>query len=519
MTVKFLVVTLATAALVIGGEFRTIFNKSESVTLFVPRPADVALAAKALDIKAGPAQAPANRVMQLGQRIQADLAKQFEMTNKKPDATVEFSVISYEPVKIENQTVTENRSINVGSDKKPDFETRSVPVVYQLIHGSATISVTVVDSSGAIVDQFKQDQIVARRKELTVNGKASDQTEEQSAAEQSKARPNSIGGILTLPAANRKQSHEGHETPVVETSEDIEQGMLQALAEKVAHRYVASTQKVEIALAVDAELRQGDKLAESGQWKEALDSWTKATMKKNPSDRLYNMAVAGEALAYAQYAQDNDLSALLEKFRQAMDLYTQALHGDPNEKYMRDSVDRLQLAKTNVETARRMKVEQDLAAEAAVKKASDLAQKRNMQEAAVEDRRPDTATEATFRQSVRVQLRAVSGAVPDAQRDHLVAFGERLKLSEIESYRVVEQEIKRHSELTQALQDYEDTFRPLAADGRITVTERTQLNNLAKQEGLDPADVKSVESKYHFTEDAPRSPRAQNSARGLPVNQ
>jgi hypothetical protein len=73
-------------------------------------------------------------------------------------------------------------------------------------------------------------------------------------------------------------------------------------------------------------------------------------------------------------------------------------------------------------------------------------------------------------------------------------------LTELQSSRVVVQEIERRSNLKLALEDYENTFRPLAADGKITAAERSQLRNLAAKEGLDLTDVKSIESKYKFSE-------------------
>ncbi len=501
MTMKLPLAALTVTVLALGGEFRTAFNKAETVTLAIPRPAEAVLAVKTISLKVGPSQAPPNRLLQLDQLIQQDLSRQFEISDGKPDAALKFSVISYEPVTITNQTITEMRSINVGNDKTPNYQSRSVPVVYELIHGSVTIGAAVVDASGRTLDTFNQNELIAERKELTVNGQASTQTATSSAASPSKsAIPDSLGAVIGFKPHFSTRQPAQRQRPVVETSDSIELAMLQKLAAKVQHRYVATTEPVEIALAVDPELRLGDKLAESGQWGEALDSWTKASMKKNPSDRLYNMAVAKEALAYAEYARDNDMETFLPKFQGTMDLYTEALHGDPNEKYMRESVDRLRLAKVNIETARRMKVDQDTASEQAVAAATEKARRQKLREAALQDHHPDSRDEGSFRLNVRTQLAETTGDVSDAQRDQLIAFGKRLKLTELQSYRVVAQEIQRKSDMREALADYERVFRPLAADGRITGAERAQLRDLAAKEGLDPSDVKSVEDKYHFTE-------------------
>lgn len=495
MKFKLPVLVLAIAVLAGGGEFRTRLDKSENVTLLVPRPAEVALQAKSFDIQYVAGQSGFKRQVELAQLIQQALSRQFEFSNSKPDVVLQFTVIAYEPVMIGKQTQTEMRSINVGSAQKPQFEERSVPVVYQLVHGSLTAGVTTVDNSGHIADTFEPTVQIARRKELLVNGQAP--TEE----------PKSWSDAFKI----HSQPKSGQ--PVVETAESLETDMLQEIAIKVQRRYTSATDQVEIALAVDSPLRLGDKLAESGQWKEALDSWSSAAMKHNPSDRLYNLAVAKEALAYVAFAHDNDLDALLPKFKEAMDLYTQALHGDPGEKYMRQAVDRLHLARSDIETARRIKVEQDAATEQAVAAAGNAVQQRKLQEAALNDHSPDTPDQASFRQDVRVQLAEIKGEVPAAKRDQLIAFGERLQLSHLQSYRVVAQEIQRKKNIGQALQDYEDVFKPLVADGNITPSERSQLRNLAKREALDASDVKSIESKYHFTEiSASRSPVRQNKS-------
>ncbi len=484
MKIKLPVLAFGIVALAGGGQFRTRLNKAEIVTLLIPHPAEVTLQAKTLGIRYVAGQAAFKRQVELAQLIQQALSHQFEIASSKPDSILAFTVIAYEPVTIEKQNATEMRSINVGTAQKPQFEERSVPVVYEIVHGSLTAGVEVVDSTGHAVDVFKPTAKIARRTELLVNGQAPG------------GEPKNWGDMFKVHTPSKTQEKQ----PVVETAEGFETEMLQELATNIQRRYIPATDQVEVFLAVDSELRLGDKLAESGQWKEALDSWNSADMKRNPSDRLYNLAVAKEAMAYAAYAQDSDMDAFLPKFQGAMDLYTQALHGDPSEKYMRQAVDRLQLAKTNIETARRLKVEQDLATQNAIAVASQGAKQKKLEEAAMADNSPDTAAQASFRKDVRVQLAGTNGEVPTPQRERLIAFGERLKLSHIQSYRVVSQEIERKKNIGQALQDYEDVFKPLAADGRITTAERAQLRDLAKREGLDASDVTSVESKYHFTE-------------------
>ena len=498
-----LLALIATIAIVAeGGEFRTKWNKSETVTLVMPRPADVVVNAKSLAIQFKEGQFSFRRSVELTQFVQQDLAKEFDLSNSKPDAVLAISVIAYEPVAMTQETRTEMRNVNIGTAQKPQFERRSVPVVYRLAHGSLTGSIFMSDKSGRALDSSQPVAKIDKTYELTVNGKA---PETQSVLESL----NPLTGFRKpAPASKEAQA-------VIETPEGLETQMLQSLASEIQKRYVSTADRADVFLAVDSELRLGDKLAESGQWKEALDSWTAASMKKNPADRTYNMAVAKEALAYASYAQGESLDEFLPKFQEAMDLYSSALHADPSEKYMRQAVDRLQIAKDNIEATRRMKVDQDAATARAARQLAENARKRKLIQAALADRSPDSPAEASFRTNVRTALAGITGEVTDAKRDELVGFGERLQLRQLRSYRVVSQEIARKKNISQALADYELVLKPLAADGKISPAERIQLNDLAQREDLDAADVKTVEGKYKLQE-APRGP-AKKTPRAKPV--
>ena len=223
-------------------------------------------------------------------------------------------------------------------------------------------------------------------------------------------------------------------------------------------------------------------------------------MKKNPADRLYNMAVAKEALAYADYARDANLDDFMPKFQDAMDLYSKALHADPSEKYMRQAVDRLELAKTNIDNTRKIQTEQQEQTAKAAKKAIEEAKSSKLRDAAVKDESPDTPDEASFRADVRTELSGITGDVSDAKRDHLIALGQKLGLPELKSDRVVLQEIERKKQVVQSLSDYEDLFKPFAADGKITAAERARLKTIAKKLDLDTSEVKTIEDKYQFDE-------------------
>jgi hypothetical protein len=91
---------------------------------------------------------------------------------------------------------------------------------------------------------------------------------------------------------------------------------------------------VEALLAVNGELKDGNRYAEAGLWEQALESWSRKTYKGGTeAARLHNVGVGHEALAYKFPPYTPEHRSQLE---QARDLYRQAQALDPDEKYFRD---------------------------------------------------------------------------------------------------------------------------------------------------------------------------------------
>jgi hypothetical protein len=117
-----------------------------------------------------------------------------------------------------------------------------------------------------------------------------------------------------------------------------------ALVDEAARRAAAavsfSPDPVEAMLAVDGELKDGNRLAEAGLWKEAMASWTARTFKGDKeAARLHNVGVAHEALAYGMPIDSPEHRAALE---QADDAYKKALALDAGEKYFAEPIQRVQ---------------------------------------------------------------------------------------------------------------------------------------------------------------------------------
>ena len=75
--------------------------------------------------------------------------------------------------------------------------------------------------------------------------------------------------------------------------------MIERLAQRATAAVVASSEAVPALLAVDGELKAGNRLAEAGDFERALAEWNRRPFKGDKeAARLHNVGVAHEALAY-----------------------------------------------------------------------------------------------------------------------------------------------------------------------------------------------------------------------------
>jgi hypothetical protein len=101
-----------------------------------------------------------------------------------------------------------------------------------------------------------------------------------------------------------------------------------------------SPDPVEALLAVDGDLKAGNRLAEAGLFKQALTEWTRRTWSGDKeAARLHNVGVAHEALAYELPPDAAQHRAELE---QASEHYRKALALDPGEKYFAEPIRRIE---------------------------------------------------------------------------------------------------------------------------------------------------------------------------------
>ncbi|MEX2264240.1 MAG: hypothetical protein WD696_19960 [Bryobacteraceae bacterium] len=420
------------------------------------------------------------------------LSSEFTPAASGADLTLTVAVSNYVPVVAKQAAVTENRNVVVG--KKPltnpftgkpvlrngkpvlvdDSQPRPVAVQYWEARGEIALQISVEDSSGARLDSsFSPRSEYSNRVETAVNRVASK-----------------------------------HET--LPTAEELQALLIRQISAGVQKRYTKSRKSIEVRLAIDDPLRAGNALAASGQWNEALAAWSSAQMKKNPADRIYNMAVAHEAIAYKSFDAGGDPAAGEESAQLAVKLYREALGLDPREKVIRDAMERSAAIQANFGRAkeqyaaeqRRLEIE---AANAGVRRKEEEVVQAGAGAGgskSIDANRPDTAEEAKFRAHVRGRWRSLSEAPPEDRQNELIRLGQNgYKLGGDSAQRVVAQEAARLHQVKANRESYRQAVADyLRAGTTLDASKRAQLNELASLLELAPEDVKAIEAQFKFTD-------------------
>ncbi len=127
---------------------------------------------------------------------------------------------------------------------------------------------------------------------------------------------------------------EGGLPPEASTEESLKRFLVSATADNVIGQITFAPDPVEALLAVNDELKAGNKLAEAGLFQEALEEWNRRTFKGDTeAARLHNVGVAHEALAYKMPPFTPEHRGHLTE---AKELYLKALQLDSGEKYFRE---------------------------------------------------------------------------------------------------------------------------------------------------------------------------------------
>jgi len=164
-------------------------------------------------------------------------------------------------------------------------------------------------------------------------------------AEGSIAASVDVEGATSVDASStyREEFKEGSDIPPQATTEEaLGRFLVGRVADRAVGAVAFSPDPVEALLAVNGELKDGNKFAQAGQWDDALREWTRKVFKGDTeAARLHNVGVAHEAMAYRLPPQSPEHRDQLE---QARDFYLSAQKLDRDEKYFRDPPGRVEIS-------------------------------------------------------------------------------------------------------------------------------------------------------------------------------
>jgi hypothetical protein len=461
-----LLLSVCVTGILRGADFGT--RDQRFAKVMVSRPPDQLLRGRTLLIKSQNG-VPFAGLPTLASTISQGMSSDFTLVNADPDLTLTFSVTAQEPVATRTYTVTEVRGIYIGG----------VPVTYWEGHGKLIVQVSVTNRSNVPVDSFTTKGEYLKKIETAVSGK-----------------PNQV----QLPG--RQQL-------------DLEQ--LQAVAGEIQRRYTKTTATVQVRLAVPDPLKDGLRLAEQNQWKEALAQWTSVKVPKNEAERAYNMAVANEVLFYtSDYINNPDEGE--KTAQEAVRLYGEALRLDPKEKFFQQAAERSTELQGNLTRARQqwaiLQREKDLLEASAATNTTGPGSK-----TIGGSNRPDTPDEADFRDNIRTRLRRrdekpTADYLAELEKTGTASY----KLQPAAAKGIVQQEATAWEDYHNSLQEYRQMLKDFVGkDKTLDAKERDQLNRFATRTQLSKEDVSAIEAEIQFTDQTrPAAGPAKPPARPAP---
>jgi len=452
MSRKLVFMLFGPAVLLVAGKFNCgkLNAASDQVTLQIPRPPDAYPQIKSIKVEIVGADQNFTEQARLKAQIEQALARDFNVDVAKADVRLLVTVVAYDTPTVTNHVQMESRPVTVGNT----VQNQTVPVNYWVGSGRISLRVRMVDSDGVPMDTFDPDEVYRVTRENVVRETGPGTRNNNSVMDRLK--------VPSIPFGNKKSAPKPEEAAAVTGKEmtpaEINAAMLDTVSVKIRRRYVRSTDPVEFKLACDEELRPGNRMAvgSSPDWEKATKLWTDADVGKNEADRVYNLAVAQEALAYKAYEATLNPADTVPFFDQSLLLYQKAQQLDPGEKYINASAERLKIASTNIKRA----LDQRKLWESERDKARDTFIAEREGQKAIDVKRADYPKEAAFRQLMRASL----AADPKGDSSPMRATGEKLGLSEPEVQRVITQETKR----LEGLMSYEAMFKQMVSDGLLT---------------------------------------------------
>lgn len=436
-----------------GADFGTTDRRFAEIP--VARPPDQLLRGRTLQLKTqNDGRYPA--IAALTASITQAMAAEFTLAAADPDLTLTVNVTAYEPIAIRNYTDVERTGPG-------GIFTRQVQ--YWEARAKLSAQVSVVSRSAVSVDSFFSEGVYLRKIATGENGK-----------------PNQV----RLP-----------------TRQELDADLLETAAAQVRRRYTRTTEKIQVRMAVPDPLKDGLRLAERGQWKEALAQWSAAEAPRHPAERAYNMAVAYEWLFYnSEYIDNPEIGQ--EPLDQAVRLYAEALRLDPGEAQFRLAADRSTQMQANFGRANQQAaiLERERAILEASVPSGGAAGPGAKSVADGAPDRPDTTDEADFRENVRTRLKGRTDAPPADYLANLEKTGAvSYKLAAPDAARIVAQEAARWETFKHNMTEYRQMVADFTdRDKTLDAKERDQLDRFAARAELTREDAAAVEAAFKFTD-------------------
>ncbi len=478
-------VHLATAGQFTYGPFG---SKEMKVTIQVLKAPEIYLGAKNVRVLFGSAGKDVNEGerAQVGERVRLAVEQQFatdfDIASEPPDCRIVMRITEYTPPQVNIFNVSEKHRFKIGErvveaktlsnngTTEEVYQDRVVLVQYWQGTGTLKLDVEVYNAGGTLIDSFSPAATSSEKITVAIAGESQ------------------LAGRI-LP-----------------TREDVLESLVAQAAKVFGSRYLKVRRDETFQLAVEDELRPGNVRAIAGDWPEALRLWEAARIKKkqNEGDRLFNMGVANEVLAYKAYSAGK-LEESDPLFKLSIALYSDAERADPKDHHMVEGKLRVTAARNGIDQSLKQYTEQReklrLAdADRARQEVEAKAQAETVAKA-VAFVREDTSDEANFRKLIAIELRRSAATLSAEDHTRLEQMGVPYHLLPLEIKRVIGQEIIKRDEHRSNLEKYRSLFGTLAEDNKITKEEREQLASASRNLNLAPDEVKTIEAQYRFTED------------------
>jgi tetratricopeptide (TPR) repeat protein len=478
--------TVAASGPAFAGKFRSAWGGFCKVDVKVPEPPVAYIGKKSAKIlvTSTVADVPGE---QLRVQIEQALAPDIIATDPSPEAIFKVAVIGYNQPKTKQYTLSERFRVKVGDRPvynkdgtqkvflgvpvtEPIYEDRVLPVAFWEGDASLNVEVGVESSSGAHLDAFNPQANFNEKIKTSV-------------------------GNESTPEAGQ-----------IPDNRQILNRLTGQIVGQIRKRYARTERLETVMLAIDDELKAGNAMAQAGKWDEALKQWESVKMKKNESDRLYNMAAANEMLAYTAYRNTQNMEASFPLFSKALAMYEEALKTDPTEKYIQQAQARIMRAKTNMDTAMKHYEAQRFEAEKLEHEIEAKRQKEQEIASSIERGAkggvitPDSPDEAKFRTYARARLGSVSGDPSDDQINAMLNAGKELyNIENDPGKQVIYEEIGRKRRHDQGLRLYRESLADFAKEKQITADARSSLKDIREKYALSESETAQIEQEFGIT--------------------